>query len=362
MTTDIAYLEDLREDLLLVAQREMILREAPALARRRARARRRPSRRSLIVIGVAATLAAAAAIGAFVTRAAAPTIEAVPRTAPDLQARLAPPSGQHLADAGPIFGPIAPGGGGGGGSAPAPATAPPPAGTDGTGSIGTVAPLIVKTAELSIVVPRGRFTDAFAKASAVASPLGGYVESSSTSGTRSKSGELTIRVPADRFDAALAALRPLGRIESQAIEGQDVTAQYVDLTARLHTWQAQEQALLRLMAKATSVSDTLRVQAQLQHVQLTIEQLKGQIRVMRNRAANATITVALREPGPAAPAVQTVQNPSIGTAFRRALAGVLNVVVAIVVGLGYLVPIALLVGVAWLAVRSVRRRRFAATA
>ncbi len=354
MTTDIAYLEDLREDLLLVAQRETILREAPGLARRPAPARRRPSRRSLIVIGIAATLAAAGAIGAFVTRAAAPSIEAMPRTAPDLQ-RLAPGSGQHPADAGPIPEPIAQGGGGGGGSAP------PPAGPGETGSIGTVAPLIVKTAELSIVVARGDFTGAFAKASAVASPLGGYVESSSTSGTRSKSGELTIRVPADRFDAALAALRPLGRIESQAIEGQDVTAQYVDLTARLHTWQAQEQALLRLMAKATSVSDTLRVQAQLQHVQLTIEQLKGQIRVMRNRAANATITVALREASPAGPAVQTVQNPSIGTAFRRALAGVLNVVVAIVVGLGYLVPIGFLVGVAWLAVRSIRRRRFAAT-
>jgi hypothetical protein len=115
------------------------------------------------------------------------------------------------------------------------------------------------------------------------------------------------------------------------------------------------------MAKTTSVADTLRVQGQLQKVQLTIEQLKGQIRVLNDRTSKATLTVTISEPAAKTQPKVTnvVQNPSIGTALRRSIAGVLNVVVAVVVGIGYLAPVALLALVAWLVVRRTRRRRYA---
>jgi hypothetical protein len=384
MTTDIAYLDDLRTDLADVARRETILREAPALggrpARRHSRApaprttQRRPSRRLVLAVVAAAFIATAGVIGYFVTRDGGPF---APRSRIE-SAASGSRRAQGVAPRGSAdFGPE--------GEIPAPAAEPGDASTghSGAGASGVlppqfagttpssgpqpgdpttplVGPLIVKTADLSLVVQRGHFVDAFNRATAVAAPLGGFVSSSSSVGVQTHSGTLTIRVPSENFDKALAELRAIGRVEAQTVRGDDVTAQYVDLNARLTTWESQEQALLKLMGKATTVAETLRVQTELQRVQLIIEQLKGQIRLLRDQSSNATIAVSISEPAPKPKvSVTKVQNPSFGTGFRRALAGLLNVLVAVLVGIGYLIPIAALGALVWLVVTRVRRRRYA---
>ena len=57
--------------------------------------------------------------------------------------------------------------------------------------------------------------------------------------------------------------------------------------------------------------------------------------------AEATIRVELHEKD-AAQVQQTnaVENPSLGSAWDRSIQGFLNVVSAVVIGLGYLIPIA----------------------
>jgi hypothetical protein len=54
-----------------------------------------------------------------------------------------------------------------------------------------------------------------------------------------------------------------------------------------------------------------------------------------------------------------IHNPSFERGFRHAVAGFLGVLVAIVVGLGYLIPIAVLGLIVWFAIRRIRRRRLA---
>jgi Domain of unknown function (DUF4349) len=215
-------------------------------------------------------------------------------------------------------------------------------GLSSVGSLPPIGPDIVKTAGISIEVKGGGFETAFNAATTIAGRYGGYVEDSSMHGIKAKSGELTIRVPASAFDRAMNDLRGLGSVEGQSISGQDVTSQFVDLDARLRTWQAQEAVLLRLMRRATSIESTLRVQNQLQDVQFRIEQIKGQLRLLENQTSLATIDVSLREEG----AVVGVrprearERPSLGEAWDRAVDGFLGVIFAVVVGLGYLIPLA----------------------
>jgi hypothetical protein len=238
------------------------------------------------------------------------------------------------------------------------APAPAPVGAASLGSLGAVPVLgaqIVKTAEVSVVVERDSFTEAFDSASLVASRYGGFVESSSIHGVKSRSGTLTIRIPASSFDLALKDLRSLGRVDRLSISGQDVSAQFVDLDARLRTWQAQEVVLLRLMNQANSVGATLQVQRELQDVQLRIEQITGQLRALEDRTDMSTIAVSLREAGVVA--TQAVQDgPSLGKAWDDAVDGFLAVVSAMVVGLGYLVPITVVLGAGWIAFRRLRPR------
>src|SRR5437588_4135721 len=145
-----------------------------------------------------------------------------------------------------------------------------------------VGPRVIETAQLSLVTRQHAFDQAFARVTDVAARYHGYVEDSSAEGVRSKLGRVTIRVPAGSFQAALNDLRSLGRADAQSVSGQDVTAQYVDLQARLRNWEAQEQVLLKLMSRATTVGDTLRIQNELSQVQMRIEELKGQLRVLGN--------------------------------------------------------------------------------
>lgn len=242
---------------------------------------------------------------------------------------------------------------GGGGSSAVKGTDP----FAGVGGLPVIGPAVVKTATLDVQVAKGDFDKAFQTAMQVAGRYGGYIQSSSTSGTRVHSGTLTIRVPSASFANAMADLAGLGVPQSRSVSGQDVTNEYVDLNARLRTWQAQEAVLLKLMKRATSVEATLRVQTNLQDVQFRIEQIKGQLRVLENQTDLATIDVSLHEPGAPIHVQQrpgAEERPSLAEAWTKAVDGFLGVLYATVVGLGYLIPIAIIAVAVWFAVRRVR--------
>lgn len=220
-----------------------------------------------------------------------------------------------------------------------------------------IGPAVVRTATLSIEVGEDGFVAAFDAASLVAGKYGGFVESSSTAGTDIQRGDLLIRVPADRFDEAIRDLRALGTVERQELSGQDVTAEFVDLEARLRTWKAQEAVLLDLMAEARTIEDTLRVQRELQDVQYRIEQIEGQLRYLENRTELATIQVSLHEPGAVVPAPKPSTRPSLAEAWEKAIDGFLAIWYSVVVGLGYLLPLTALGLIVWTGVRRIVRPR-----
>jgi hypothetical protein len=233
----------------------------------------------------------------------------------------------------------------GGGPGAAPGFEPPDAGPGGLGAVPAavprIGPRIVKTGSLSLRVQRGVFQDRFQQATLVAGRYGGFVASSQTGQGKHRSGSLVIRVPADRFEQALGDLKRLGRIESQSISGQDVTGQVVDLEARLRNWQAQETVLLRLMAKADTIEDSIVVQRQLQEVQLAIEELRGQLRVLDDQTAFATVTLSMAEVG-FVPARSKTDGLSFGRGWQLAVDGFVAVFAAVLVGLGYLIPLGLI--------------------
>jgi hypothetical protein len=213
---------------------------------------------------------------------------------------------------------------------------------------------IVRTANLSIVVPVGSFGKTFANASSVPDEFGGFVE---TSNTETRSGSITMRIPSDRLGEALDRIRALGHVEAQTIAGKDVTANYIDLAARLRIAKARRLVLLRLMHRANSIEQTIRVQNALDDTQLQIEDLQGGINVLEDRTSFATVRLELREQG--VQVATQVEKPSIPGAWQRSIAGFIGVIVAVIVGLGYVIPVALLLGLVWLVVVRVRRRRIA---
>ena len=205
---------------------------------------------------------------------------------------------------------------------------------------------VIKTAQLSLDVKRGGFTDAIDQAGQIAGDAGGYVISTERSGGRNPGAVIVLRVPAARFTAALAKMHGLAgaKVRAESVNGQEVGQEFVDLGARERNLNAQEAVLLRLMNRAISVSDTIRVEDQLSQVQGQIEQIAGRLRYLHNQANLSTITLTLRQPGP--PAAAPGKPGALHSAFSRAWSGCVSVISGVIVGAGVVLPIALLLAIA----------------
>jgi hypothetical protein len=212
-----------------------------------------------------------------------------------------------------------------------------------------VEPSVIKTADLEVEVASDGFGQALDGATQVAAVYGGYVVSTTTAGEGARHGSVVLRVPSDRFEEALRDLRGLGEVRRDRVSGEDVSQEFVDLEARLRNLEAQEVVLLRLFDEAVTVTDTIRVQRELSGVQLQIEEIHGRLQYLRDRTSLATIRVAFAEEGAAAPGM-------FDEAVDRAVDGFVAVLAALVVALGYVLPLALLGLVGLVVVRRVRPR------
>ncbi len=165
-----------------------------------------------------------------------------------------------------------------------------------------VARLVIKNADLTIVVDNPGA--GMATITKMASDMSGFVVSSKSFKTKISSGvevpqaSITVRVPAEKLDEALAKVKALVRdpsrdIISDTTTGKDVTADYVDLQSRLTNLQNTEEQLLKIQDSATKTDEVLAVFNQLTQIRQQIEQIKGQIKFYEESANLSAISVQL---------------------------------------------------------------------
>jgi hypothetical protein len=199
--------------------------------------------------------------------------------------------------------------------------------------------LIIKTGALQLQV--AGLDAALAEASGRVGALGGYVSGSERRGEADNAAATVLyRLPAARWDEALVALRSLGsKVLGEETKTEDVTAEVVDLGARISNLHATEQALQAIMTKATKISDVLDVQSQLTDVRGEIEQLTAQRKHLQEQAAYSTLTVtySLREQA----VLATTESFDPGSEVDRASARFVHIVQK-------LATIGIWFGIAWL--------------
>jgi hypothetical protein len=151
----------------------------------------------------------------------------------------------------------------------------------------------IRTSSLEMVVQKP--AEAAERIRALADSFGGFLVSSQISGgEQASSGSLTIRVPAERFEEARAAVRKLGlRVESERVEAQDVTRQYVDQSASLRNLRAEEEQYLSILKQARTVKDTLEVSEKLSEVRGHIEQQQAEFEALSKQIDTASMTISL---------------------------------------------------------------------
>ena len=129
----------------------------------------------------------------------------------------------------------------------------------------------------------------------IAERVGGFLVKSVTSGQDSQSAFLAICVPANRFEEAREEIRKQGlRVDSERVEAQDVTRQYVDLDARLRNLRSEEAQYLSIMKGAHTVKDALEVSEKLSNVRGQIEQQQAEFHSLSKQVETVAISVSLR--------------------------------------------------------------------
>jgi hypothetical protein len=118
---------------------------------------------------------------------------------------------------------------------------------------------IIKTGTLTLQVDG--LDAALANATQKIAAFGGYASGSQRQGDGDKAtASVTYRIPAQRWDDALVALRGLAtKVLGEQTQSEDVTTKIVDLSARITNLRATEQALQGIILKATKISDILAV-------------------------------------------------------------------------------------------------------
>ena len=212
----------------------------------------------------------------------------------------------------------------------------------------TAASMIIRTGHATIEVDS--LEPAFANIQALALRVGGYVANVSmhTGRAQLRQATLEVKVPAARFDEALAGLEPVGKLEALEMSAQDVGEEYADIEARMSNARRLEERLLTLLATRTGrLEDILAAERELARVREEIERYEGRLRYLQARTTLSTLHVTVHEPAPILG--RNARNPIVD-AFRSAWRNFVDLVAGLIALSGIVIPlaaIALGIVVAW---------------
>ncbi|PKB16669.1 DUF4349 domain-containing protein [Flavobacterium sp. 5] len=104
--------------------------------------------------------------------------------------------------------------------------------------------------------------------------------------------KVIVRIPNENFDVFIKDVsNGVSYFDNKEINAQDVTAEYIDLDARLKTKRKLENRYLELLAKANKMPDMLAIEAQLSTIREEIEAKEGQLKYLQNQVSMSTITI-----------------------------------------------------------------------
>ncbi len=184
---------------------------------------------------------------------------------------------------------------------------------------------------------------------------GGYVSSSSVydsyyESDAGKEGYVTVRIPESEYSLFLDNVEDLGEVTSKSVNAQDVTEEYIDVTARLDNLQIQETRLQEILNMTVTVEEVLSVEKELGRVRGEIESLTGRLNYLEDRIEFSTINIRVTEPRP------ITRSWGIRDALSESVNGFISMVNALIVLVGYVLPLVIIVAVFGGAFVALRRR------
>lgn len=147
---------------------------------------------------------------------------------------------------------------------------------------------VIRNGTLGVAVPE--VDRAMREAERIAAAAGGSVARSSK---QDATGSMTLRIPDAQLDRALDSLASLGKVTQRGISAEDVTAQVIDLDARIKALETSRDRLRALHERTNTVEEIVAVERELARVTGELDSLQGRLRDLRGRADLSIVHLSL---------------------------------------------------------------------
>src|ERR1700752_2881578 len=154
---------------------------------------------------------------------------------------------------------------------------------------------LIKNGEISFETRSIKETKAFLQKTI--SKYKGYISIERIEDYRTNPTEiLTIRVPNYDFDNLINDIgKQVGEFDSKRINIEDVTAEFVDVEARLKNKKQLETKYQELLTKAGDMTDILKIEKEISIIREDIESTEGRLRYLSNQVGYSTLLVTYYE-------------------------------------------------------------------
>ena len=228
--------------------------------------------------------------------------------------------------------------------------------------------MVIKTAELQCEV--ADYDSVLAEIQRLTERAGGYIVSSTVQhrDADARGGSLILRIPSNAFEPTLRALKTLATtVDRESIQGNDVTEEFYDLSARLDNKRKAEKRFQEILHAAKKSSEILEVEHALTNIREEIERMEGRKRYLTDQSDLSTIMVAMHEPAPMIAAGTTKFGArfknALGSGLELGLGGFVNVVSGLIAVMITAIPFVLVaITLFWVGRKYYRRSHPAAAA
>ncbi|MES2514931.1 MAG: DUF4349 domain-containing protein [Bacteroidota bacterium] len=180
----------------------------------------------------------------------------------------------------------------------------------------------------------------------------GYISNEKIQDYRTDPTEvLTVRVPNQDFDKLINDIgSQVGEFDSKRIDIDDVTAEFVDMEARLKNKKQLETKYQELLAKANNMADILKIEKEISLIREDIESTEGRLRYLSNQVGYSTLTITYYEK-------KATAGFHFGSKIGNALSDGGTGFLWFLIGVTQLWPLWLIGGLIWYIIYKVVKRR-----
>lgn len=135
--------------------------------------------------------------------------------------------------------------------------------------------------------------------------------------------KMVVRIPNQNFEDFIAEIgKGISYFDEKEISASDVTAEYIDVEARLKTKKTLEARYLQLLNKASKVSEILEIEKELSAIREEIESKEGQLKYLQSQVSMSSVELEFYKRSPSESGVTQSYGSKMGNALESGFIGI----------------------------------------